>query len=85
MSSTNKKGKEELVEVKEAEYESNARGEYLVLQILSNGLKKTIPVEEVGKWACDHDYLVSDCGRCWDCGEVKQNRQPPMNWTLSKI
>ena len=24
---------------------------------------------DVERWACDHDYLVSECGRCVDCGK----------------
>lgn len=67
------------------EYERNAQGKYLVLRIRSSGLKKRIPVEEAGKWACDHDYLVSDDGRCWDCGVKRSNRHPPLNWALPKI
>ncbi len=51
-----------------AEYQRDANGRYLVLRICSSGLEKRINVEDVGKWACDHDYWASDCGRCWDCG-----------------
>ncbi len=51
-----------------AEYQSDANAKYLVLRIQSSGLKKLISVESVGKYACDHDHWISDCGRCWDCG-----------------
>lgn len=71
--------------VREAKYESDAQYKYLVLQIRSSGLKKRIPVEEVGKWACDHDDLVSDCGRCFDCGLVHPRRHPPTNWALPRL
>lgn len=67
-----------------AEYRSNTRGEYLVLRIRSSNLEKVISVEDVGKWACDHDNLVSDCGRCWDCGLVRPNKYPPTNWALPR-
>ena len=67
------------------EYERNAQGKYLVLRIRSSGLKKRINVEEVGKWTCDHDDLVSDDGRCWDCGLPKPRRHPPTNWALPRI
>ena len=67
-----------------AEYQRNANGKYLVLRIQSSRLKKLINVENVGKYACDHDYLVSDDGRCWDCGITKPLRYPPTNWALPK-
>ena len=51
-----------------AEYHRDANAEYLVLRIGKSGLKKLINVEVVGKYACDHDHWISDCGRCWDCG-----------------
>lgn len=43
---------------------------YLVLKINVAGHLNThlILQDEVGKWACDHDGPVSDCGRCADCG-----------------
>ena len=53
------------------EYQRDANGRYFVLRIRSGGLYKRIPVEDVGKWACDHDYWTSDDGRCWDCGAKK--------------
>lgn len=69
----------------ETEYERDAQGEYLVLRIRSSGLKKIIPVKEVGSICCDHDYLESDDGRCWDCGVPKPRRHPSLNWALPKI
>ena len=66
-------------------YQRDVNGRYLVLRIKSSGLTKRIRVEEVGKWACDHDGLVSDDGRCWDCGVVKPLRHPPTNWALPKV
>ncbi len=51
-----------------AEYHRNANAKYLVLRIRSSGLETRINVENIGKWACDHDHWTSDCGRCWDCG-----------------
>ena len=63
----------------------DANAKYLVLRIRSSGLEKRINTEEVGKWACDHDDLISDCGRCWDCGVVKPRRHPPTNWALPKV
>lgn len=50
------------------EYQRDANGKYLVLRVRSFGAKKLIPVESVGKLACDHDTFKSDDGRCWDCG-----------------
>lgn len=50
------------------EYQRNANGKYLVLQIRSSGLEKRIAFEDIGKRACDHDSWTSDNGRCWDCG-----------------
>lgn len=52
----------------EPEYESDANYRYLVLRIRSRGFKKIIVIEDVGKWACDHDHWTSDDGHCWDCG-----------------
>ena len=52
----------------EAEYESNANFKYLVLRVRSREFKKRMFVEDVGKWACDHEGGTSDCGRCLDCG-----------------
>jgi hypothetical protein len=66
-----------------AEYE-HAQRKYLVLRIKSSEFKKRIPVEEIGKFACDHDHLISDCGRCWDCGTIRPHRHPPTNWALPK-
>lgn len=67
-----------------AEYRQRAGVKYLILRIKSSDLEKSIATEEVGKWACDHDDLVSDCGRCWDCGVVKPLRHPPTNWALPR-
>ncbi|MBI2635060.1 MAG: hypothetical protein HYW79_00770 [Parcubacteria group bacterium] len=50
------------------EYRRDAQGKYLVLRIRSRGFEKIIPVEDVGKFACDHDTWTSDDKRCWDCG-----------------
>lgn len=50
------------------EYHRNAQGKLLVLRIRSYDSVKHIAIEDVGKRACDHDSLISDCGRCWDCG-----------------
>lgn len=62
----------------EAEYKSDAQGKYLVLTYA--GERRRIPVENVGRWACDHDGLVSDCGRCWDCGiDLSRWRKPYPN------
>ncbi len=49
-----------------AEYENYAGSRCLVLR--RSGEKTRIFVEDVGKWACDHESGKSDCGRCWDCG-----------------
>lgn len=68
-----------------AEYQRDANDKYLVLRIHSSSLEKRIRAEEVGKRACDHDYLISDDGRCWDCGMVKPLRHPPTNWALPKV
>ncbi|GEM_PF-3081971 len=68
-----------------AEYHKNANGKYLVLHIRRSGLKKMISVEDVGKYACDHDDLISDDGRCWDCGIAKPLRHPPTNWALPRV
>ena len=68
-----------------AEYQRDANCKYIVLRIKSSGLEKRIRVEEVGKWACDHDGLISDDGRCWDCGMKKPLRHPPTNWALPKV
>lgn len=51
------------------EYECDATFRYLVLRIRKSGLKRRIPVEDIGKWACDHDYWTSDDNRCWNCGD----------------
>lgn len=68
------------------EYERDARGKYLVLRIRSSNLKKRIPIEEADKWVCDHDDLMSDDGRCWDCGMIRPpSRHPPTNWALPLI
>ena len=56
------------------EYYRNANGKYLVLRIRKSGLKKVMNVEDVGKYACDHDGWISDDGRCWDCGLQKVSR-----------
>jgi len=50
-----------------AEYGQNANSKWLVLRFGGNILNR-IPIERVAKYACDHDYLISDCGRCVDCG-----------------
>ena len=68
-----------------AEYERAPNAKYLVLRIRLSGLKKRISADDVGKWACDHDYLISDCGHCWDCGIKKPLRHPPTNWALPKM
>mgnify|MGYP001609880654 CR=1 FL=1 len=49
-----------------AEYERDANFKYLVLRGFRE--KKRILVEDVGKWACDHEGGTSRCGRCMDCG-----------------
>jgi hypothetical protein len=67
------------------EYEYDTHSKYLVLRIRSSGLKKRIPIEELNKFACDHDYLVSDDERCWDCGKIKPYRHSPTNWALPRI
>lgn len=67
---------------RKAEYERDANCRYLVLRIRRSGLKKRIVVQDVGKWACDHDYLISDDGRCWDCGLPKTGNHPPLNWAI---
>ena len=68
-----------------AEYHRDANAKYLVLRIRLSGLKKLVNVEVVGKYACDHDHWISDCGRCWDCGLVRTRRHPPQNWALPKV
>ncbi len=67
------------------EYQRDANAKYLVLRIRSSGLKKLIDIENIGKYACDHDHWISDCGRCWDCGLTKPLRHPPTNWALPKV
>lgn len=67
-----------------AEYRSEGGVRYLVLRIRRSKLEKIIPVKDIGG-CCDHDYLMSDCGRCWDCGRMKSMRYPPLNWTLPKF
>jgi len=69
----------------ETEYYNDAYGKYLVLRIRESGMKKMIRVDEVAKWAYDHDYLISDDDRCWDCGMTKPLRHPPTNWALPKV
>ena len=43
---------------------------FLVLKsdVAGHTCTKYIAKDEVGKWACDHDGPVSECGRCVDCG-----------------
>ena len=67
------------------EYHRNANAKYLVLRIRKSGLKKLIDVNVVSKYACDHDHLISDCNRCWDCGVRKPLRHLPTNWALPKV
>lgn len=68
-----------------AEYHRDANTKYLVLRIQRSGLNKLIDVKSVGKYACDHDDLASDDGRCWDCGIIKPLRHPLTNWALPKV
>lgn len=53
-----------------ATYVVRAGTRCLVLDVDVAGSKDTkyIAADEVGKWACDHDGPVSECGRCVDCG-----------------
>jgi len=68
-----------------AEYQQDANSNCLVLRIKSSGFEKRIRAEDIGKFACDHDSLISDCGRCWDCGMAKPLRHAPLNWALPKL
>lgn len=52
----------------EAKYETHGGNKYLVLTASLVKATKRIPVDNVGKYACEHDFMLSDCGRCWDCG-----------------